>query len=97
MKTIQEYVDEIKVASDLRWEKSGYDMTKAPTYSIMSGSKFHKVIVTTWGSQSVHCFVDRVTGDIYKASSWKAPAKGIRGNINDVKKPLLGWDYYWRR
>jgi len=97
MKTIQDYVDEIKKASDADWQKHGYDMTKAPTFSIMSGSKFHKIVVTTWGSQSVHCFVEKESGDIYKAATWNAPAKHVRGNINEDRKPLLGWDFYWRR
>jgi MoaA/NifB/PqqE/SkfB family radical SAM enzyme len=96
MITIQDYVDEIKRASDAEWQKRGYDMNNAPTFSIMSGSKFYRVVTTSWGSQSVHCFVDR-DGNIYKSASWKTPAKGIRGNINDAKKPLLGWDFYWRR
>lgn len=37
---------------------------------------------------SVFCFVDIETGNILKAAGWKAPAKGVRGNIkngaNDV-------------
>ena len=94
MKTIQDYVDEIKTASDADWQKRGYDMTKAPTFSIMSGSKFYRIVITTFGSRSVHCFVEKASGDIYKSASWKIPAKGVRGNINDIKKPLLGWDYY---
>lgn len=32
-------------------------------------------------NSSVHAFVDNATGDLYKAASWKAPAKGVRGNI----------------
>ena len=36
---------------------------------------------------SIHCFVDRTTGDIYKPATWKMPyTKGnnaIRGNIYD--------------
>jgi hypothetical protein len=29
------------------------------------------------GSRSVHCFIDKQTGQIYKSASWKAPAKGV--------------------
>ncbi len=36
---------------------------------------------------SIHCFVDKLTGDIYKPQTWKAPyTKGnncVRGNIYD--------------
>ena len=37
---------------------------------------------------SIHCFVERTTGDIYKPASWKTPyTKGnncVRGNIYDA-------------
>ena len=36
---------------------------------------------------SIHCFVDKTTGDIYKPATWRAPyTKGknaVRGNIYD--------------
>jgi hypothetical protein len=100
MKTVEDYVKEIKVASDADWKKRGYDITKAPTFTIEPGSKFYRIVIISgyggMGGRSVHCFVDKL-GNIYKASSWKIPAKGIRGNINDAKKPLLGWDYYNRK
>lgn len=97
MKTVEDYVKEIKAASDADWVKRGYDMKFAPTFEIMPGSKFYRiVIISGYGGmcgRSVHCFVDK-QGNIFKSASWKIPAKGIRGNINDIKKPLLGWDYY---
>ena len=38
---------------------------------------------------SIHCFVDKNTGDIYKAATWRAPyTKGnnaVRGSIYDEK------------
>jgi len=30
---------------------------------------------------SVHCFIDKATGDIKKADGWKRPAPQIRGSI----------------
>ena len=51
---------------------------------------------------SIHCFVDKNTGDIYKAATWRAPyTKGnnaVRGNIYDsstfVKTDMHGgWLY----
>jgi hypothetical protein len=32
---------------------------------------------------SVFCFIGAEDGAIYKAASWKVPAKGVRGNIFD--------------
>ena len=37
--------------------------------------------VETRGDDTVHSFVEVETGDIFKAASWKAPAKHARGNI----------------
>ena len=51
-------------------------------FYIESGRKYHKIIMETEaGSRSVHAFVDKKTGEVYKAASFKAPAKGIRFNL----------------
>ena len=51
-------------------------------FYIESGRKYHKLIMETGsGSRSVHAFVDKKSGDVYKAASFKAPAKGIRFNL----------------
>ena len=92
MKTAEDYVKEIKEASDAEWKRNGYTLAP-PEFSIMRGSKYIRIVRTTFGSKSVHCFLD-ADGNIYKSASWKTPAKGIRGNINNEKKPLLGYDYY---
>ena len=54
---------------------SDYDFT------IDSGRKYHKVIMNACGNKSVHAFIDKKTGEVYKAASWKAPAKGVRFNL----------------
>ncbi len=51
-----------------------------PQFIIKKGSKYSKVI-TKGTSESVFCFIDNATGDIFKAASWAAPAKHARGNI----------------
>lgn len=45
---------------------------------------------------SVHCFVEIATGHIYKAATWSAPAKGIRGNVSFERRPVFGSDFYAR-
>jgi len=52
-------------------------------FYIESGRKYHKLVHRTSGSNSVHCFVDKKTGEVYKSASWKAPAKGVRYNLLD--------------
>ena len=51
-------------------------------FYIESGRKYHKIIMETGaGSRSVHAFDDKKPGEVYKAASFKAPAKGIRFNL----------------
>ena len=49
------------------------------------GSKYVKVVkISAGGSRSVHSFVEKETGTIWKAASWKAPARNFaRGNVYD--------------
>ena len=56
------------------------------------------------GSESVYCFIDKETGDILKAASFKSAAKGARGNIFDPESykdartdPYGGWLYLWHK
>ena len=55
-------------------------------FYIESGRKYHKIIMETGaGSRSVHAFVDKKTGEVYKAASFKAPAKHVRFNLLLIK------------
>jgi hypothetical protein len=55
-------------------------------YVIETGKKYHKVIMIDGGSsRSVHAFVDKNTGELYKSASWKSPAKGVRYDLRLIK------------
>lgn len=64
------------------------------TFSVAPGKKFLKIVQTSMGLDdktkkpvagqvSVHSFVDKMTGEVYKAAGWAAPAKGVRYNLAD--------------
>ena len=63
------------------------------------GKKYFKVVRETfdefqgrniWRDTTVHAFVDKVTGAVYKPAGWKAPAKHIRFNLsNDFERQQL--------
>jgi hypothetical protein len=55
-------------------------------FTIESGRKYHKIIMSANGSRSVHAFVDRKTGEVYKSASWKAPAKGVRYDLRIIQQ-----------
>jgi hypothetical protein len=48
------------------------------------GRKYHKIVMNTGNQRSVHAFVDKKTGEVYKAASWKAPAKHVRFNLLEI-------------
>jgi hypothetical protein len=63
----------------------GYD------YIFESGNKYHKVIMEVPNhnrpaSRSVHCFIDKKTGEVYKSASWKSPAKGVRYDLRIIEQ-----------
>ena len=51
-----------------------------------TGRKYHKIIMVANGSRSVHAFVDKKTGEVYKSASWKAPAKGVRYDLRIISQ-----------
>ena len=56
------------------------------SYALISGRKYHKVMQCVDGqTESIHCFIDKKTGSVYKAASIKAPAKGQRYNLLLIK------------
>ena len=63
----------------MNFNKKGH--TLEYKFYIEEGRKYHKIIMDANGSRSVHAFIDKKTGDVYKAASFKAPAKGIRFNL----------------
>ena len=53
---------------------------------VEAGSKYLKLVKRSGQSHSVYCFVEKATGNILKAASWKSPAKGIRSSIFTPEK-----------
>ena len=63
-------------------------------FTYTTGKKFHKVYFLQYEEAneyynrkagytagSVHCFIDKSTGEVYKPASWKAPAKIVRFDL----------------
>ena len=67
-------------------------------FTYTTGKKFHKVYFLEYQeaseyygtkagykSGSVHCFIDKQTGEVYKPASWKAPAKHVRFDLRLIQ------------
>ena len=48
------------------------------TFTMKFGKKYIKVIQD---DSSVHSFIDRNTGEVYKPAGWKSPAKHVRYDL----------------
>ena len=56
-------------------------------YVIESGRKYHKIVMFDSGnSRSAHAFIDKKTGEVYKAESWKSPAKHVRFDLRIIEQ-----------
>ena len=68
-------------------------------FRYIEGKKYFKVVRESfdefqgrnkWRDTTVHAFVDKKTGEVYKPASWKAPAKHVRFNLsNDLDRQNL--------
>ena len=63
-------------------------------FRIQKGRKFYKIIQQDFDTfrdrneyrdGGVHAFVDKKTGEVYKAASWKSPAKYVRYDLRIIE------------
>ena len=60
------------------------DSTNKLSFTVETGRRYLKIIQ----DNSVHAFVDKTTGDVYKPAGWKAPAKIVRYNLLDEQSRI---------
>jgi hypothetical protein len=62
--------------------------------TVERGPKNARFVIESGATRSVLLFVELETGNILKAAGWKAPAKGVRGNIATTEpRAGTGWLY----
>ena len=70
---------------------------KLDKFRYYEGKKYLKVVREEyderndrWRDTTVHAFINRATGEVYKPASWKAPAKHVRFDLsNDLDRQKL--------
>lgn len=69
---------------------------KGKKFTFSEGKKYLKVIMNdyddrtgSYRSGGVHCFIDKNTGQVFKAASYKAPAKGVRFDMRIITEREL--------
>ena len=62
------------------------EIKKNPDYDfvIESGRKYYKIVMVN-NQRSVHAFVDKRTGEVYKPAGWQGPAKHVRYDLRVIK------------
>ena len=67
-------------------------------FVVKTGKRYYKIVqqeFETWEKSkyygqyrdgSVHAFVDKETGDVYKPASWQAPAKHVRFDLRIIRE-----------
>ena len=87
----QEYIKRFDHMDSVTFKPSGgrkYIQVKYYTDRIETDYETNEKKILVDKKGSIHCFVEKTTGDIYKPASWRAPyTKGnnaVRGNIYDV-------------
>jgi len=87
-KEIEEFAGRVQGIVDRHYAESFVNLP-VPTITVKFGRKYAKLIrEDSTGAlgrtqKFVYGFVDAHTGDIYKAATWSAPAKHVRGSIFD--------------
>ena len=87
---IKQHQDKIELGENVEYHQKQIDKLCEGEglyrYYFEKGRKYARIIMQTpEGQRSAHAFVDMNTADVYKAASWKGPAKGIRYNLLDDK------------
>ena len=64
-------------------------------FKVKTGKKYYKIVQMEFDTYqnrneyregSVHAFVDKQTGQVYKPASWQAPAKHVRFDLRIIKE-----------
>lgn len=75
-------------------KKQTYGDKQTVYYYFKDNKKYYKIIQVWEGVESIHAFVDKKTGDIYKPANHSAPYKDARYNLfNEFDKILQDCDW----
>ena len=80
--TVYERAHKLAQALQSNYDSNGY--SSDTVFDIKEGRKYIKINMIN-NQESVHAFIDRKTGDVFKPASWRGPAKIARYNLLDDK------------
>ena len=97
MNTMTTFYDHIHIwldALETKAKQQTYGDEQTVYYFFKDNKKYYKITQVWEGVETIHAFVDKISGDIYKPASYSAPYKDPRYNlINDFDKLLKECDW----
>ena len=88
-KPVLEYCEELVRYLQDDYDSESYDPGGRYKFTISTGRKYYKILEN---KGSVHAFVDKTTGDVFKPASWNKPAQHVRYNLLDNRSRSLCFD-----
>jgi|8_EtaG_2_1085327.scaffolds.fasta_scaffold125290_1 hypothetical protein len=84
--SVASYVQDLRKALRTNFYRQYPSSDRSFDFRAIEGRKFIKLVQTEEGrDSSVHAFIDKKTGEVYKPASWKSPAKHVRYNLLDER------------
>jgi hypothetical protein len=81
-------------ALEIKAKQQTYGDEQTVYYFFKENKKYYKITQVWEGVETIHAFVDKISGDIYKPASYKTPYKDARYNLfNDHKKLIDECDW----
>ena len=81
-------------ALEVKAKQQTYGDEQTVYYFFKENKKYYKITQVWEGVETIHSFVDKISGDIYKPASYYAPYKDARYNLfSDFDKLLNDCDW----
>ena len=66
-----------------QYDRKGY--ASDTVFDVVEGRKYWKIMMIN-NQESVHAFIDKKTGDVFKPASWRGPAKIVRYDLRIIRE-----------
>ena len=80
---VLDWTNELVTRLQADYDRQYKNSSQPCKFSITTGRKYHKILDR---KGSVHAFVNKETGELYKPASWNAPAKHVRYDLRRIKQ-----------
>ena len=80
---VLDWTEELVTRLQKDYDRQYKNSSQPCKFSITTGRKYHKILDR---KGSVHAFVNKETGEVFKPASWNAPAKHVRYDLRRIKQ-----------